>query len=158
MAARVVHLAISDGGVPKISQPELMISHAGVEGDRQAHPAVHGGPERAVCLLAAEVIDALRAAGHPIRPGSTGENITVLGLEWQHLAPGDLLRFEGGVTIQIVEGASPCGAIAGSFSDGDVMRLDPQRGDGNTRWYARVDTPGVLAVGATCTRVAGSAS
>ena len=53
-----------------------------LERDRQRNPRIHGGLERAICLFSLEVIEALQAEGHPIVPGSTGENVTLAGLNW----------------------------------------------------------------------------
>ena len=43
---------------------------------------VHGGPYRAVCLYAIEAIERLQAEGHPVEPGSVGDNLTTSGIEW----------------------------------------------------------------------------
>ena len=48
---RVVQVNVSPGGVPKLPVPGAWVGRAGVEGDAQAHPDVHGGPHRAVALL-----------------------------------------------------------------------------------------------------------
>src|SRR5262245_43275719 len=73
----VYQVNISSGGVPKCAVPEADITVGGVSGDRQRDPFNHGGPERAVCLFSLDVIERLRAEGHPIAPGTVGENITV---------------------------------------------------------------------------------
>ena len=92
MAFGVVNsINVSQGGVPKLSVPEVLVGAQGLAGDRQ-HWLYHGGPQRAVCLYALERIDALRGEGHPINPGSAGENLTLSGLIWELLAPGKDLR------------------------------------------------------------------
>jgi len=53
----------------------------GVEGDRQLGATVHGGPHRAVSILGIEAIQRVAAEGHPIEPGSTGENLTTEGFD-----------------------------------------------------------------------------
>ncbi len=73
-------ISVSDGGVPNRPVPEAKITVDGVSGDRQRSPKIHGGRDRAVCLFSLEVIEALRAEGHPIEPGCTGENVTLAGL------------------------------------------------------------------------------
>ena len=82
MEGRIFQLNVSNGGVPKLPVREALLTPDGLEGDRQAHPQIHGGPERALCLYALERILELQAEGHPIYPGSIGENITVCGLDW----------------------------------------------------------------------------
>ena len=64
--AHVHQISISGGGVPKGAVPEAEVRAGGIDGDRQATPKIHGGPDRAVCLFSLEVIQALQAEGHPI--------------------------------------------------------------------------------------------
>src|SRR6266508_2701810 len=64
----VHQISVSGGGVPKLPVPEAEITANGVSGDRQRDLRVHGGPERAVCLFSLDVIERLRAEGHPIAP------------------------------------------------------------------------------------------
>jgi MOSC domain-containing protein YiiM len=72
MNGRVVQISVSNGGVPKTAVPVARITETGVEGDRQANPEIHGGPERAVCLFSMERIRDLQAEGHAIVPGAAG--------------------------------------------------------------------------------------
>ena len=85
MTARLYQISISRGGVPKLPIPHARITTAGVEGDRQHDTRHHGGPDRAVCVFSLDVIRRLQVEGHPIVPGSVGEN---LGL-FNHLADLD---------------------------------------------------------------------
>ena len=75
------------GGVPKHPVPLTRLTVSGVEGDRQNDLKHHGGPSRAVSLFSSELIEALQEEGHPIQPGSTGENLTLRGVMWQDMAP-----------------------------------------------------------------------
>ena len=71
---RVVQVNVNpQGGVPKHAVAATEITAEGVAGDRQRDRRHHGGPQRAVSLFAMERIEALRAEGHPIAPGSTGD-------------------------------------------------------------------------------------
>jgi MOSC domain-containing protein YiiM len=81
MRGRVARLNVSDGGVPKLPVAEARLTPTGLVGDRQRFPLIHGGPDRALSLFSLEIIERLRAEGHPIEPGSTGENLTVAGLD-----------------------------------------------------------------------------
>ena len=85
-------IQISRGGVPKLAVERARVTTLGLEGDSQHDTVHHGGPERAVCLFSAEVIEKLRGEGHPIEAGKTGENLTVSGLNWAEVVPGDRLR------------------------------------------------------------------
>jgi MOSC domain-containing protein YiiM len=139
-----VHL--SDGGVPKRAVPRADIGWQGLGGDRQADRRHHGRPFQAVCLWSAEVIDSLRAEGHPIDHGSAGENLTVAGLDWAELVPGTTLRV-GGALLEISSYAIPCAKNAGWFSDGDFSRLHHERSPGRSRVYAWVLAPGEVRKG-----------
>ena len=76
---RVTHLSVSPGGLPKTPVDRVEVTWLGATGDRQATRVHHGRPWQALCLWSNEVIDAFRAAGHPIAPGLAGENITLSG-------------------------------------------------------------------------------
>jgi len=69
VSGTVHQISISQGGVPKRPVPSATVTETGVEGDRHRNPRLHGGPQRAVCLFSLEVIERLRAEGHPIAPG-----------------------------------------------------------------------------------------
>jgi MOSC domain-containing protein YiiM len=143
---RIFQLNISPGGVPKLAVREARAGVLGLDGDGHAHPKIHGGPERALCLYSLEVILALQEQGHPIFPGSVGENVTITGLPWTSLAAGTRLRLGDEVVVELTRIAAPCKQIVASFSDRISKRLaEPALG----RWYARVLTEGVLRVGQT---------
>ena len=122
-SGRVVQVNVSSGGVPKHAIPGTRVGRLGLEGDLQAHPGIHGGPHRAVCLLAIEAIRRVAAEGHPIEPGSVGENLTTEGVELARLAPGTRLAFDGGLELEISAPANPCDTIRSSFSDGKSGRI-----------------------------------
>ena len=106
--ARIFQLSTSRGGVPKLAVREARVTTLGLEGDGHAHPKIHGGPERALCLYSLEVIAALQAEGHPIFPGSTGENVTITGLPGTSLAAGVRLALGAEVIVELTRIASPC--------------------------------------------------
>jgi MOSC domain-containing protein YiiM len=144
VTATIVQLANSRGGVPKHAVLEAEVTRLGLAGDVQKHTQLHGGPDRAVCLFSLEVIDRLRAEGHPIAPGSTGENITIRGLDWAQLDLGSRLALGASVVVEITGLTVPCKQIAGSFADRQFRRL-LLRGD--ARLYARVLAEGTLRPG-----------
>ena len=143
---RVVSINRSNGGVPKLAVTEAMVTRQGLEGDRQRNRLYHGGPNRAVSLYAAELIDALRREGHPIEPGTAGENVTLAGLEWRVIRPGAQLRL-GEVELEITSYTAPCKNIAKSFIDMDFTRISQKLHPGWSRVYARVLREGPLRVG-----------
>jgi MOSC domain-containing protein YiiM len=144
---RIFQLNVSDGGVPKLAVREAVLTPEGLAGDRQRDLRYHGGPERALCLFALERLLELQAEGHPIFPGSVGENLTVVGLDWARLAPGARLALGGEAQVEISSYTSPCKNIAASFAGGDFKRISQKVHPGHSRLYARVLRPGPVAVG-----------
>ena len=143
---RLVSIHVSNGGVPKLEVPSARVTEDGVVGDRQRNLKYHGGPERAVCLYSHERIEALRAEGHPIRPGSIGENLLIAGIDWARMVPGVRARI-GEVEIELTSYALPCRNIRASFRAGRISRVSPKSHPGWSRVYARVTSGGVLALG-----------
>ncbi|HEX8685370.1 MAG TPA: MOSC domain-containing protein [Pyrinomonadaceae bacterium] len=144
---RIFQLSVSDGGVPKLAVREAVLTPTGLEGDRQRDRRFHGGPERALCLYALERLLELQEEGHPVFPGSVGENVTVVGLDWSGLAPGARLALGEEVLVELSSYTTPCKIIAASFKDGDFKRISQKTRPGDSRLYARVLRPGRLAVG-----------
>lgn len=138
IVGRVHAVQISGGGVPKTPVTRARVGPEGLEGDAQRDRRFHGGPERAVCLLGLDVIARLRNEGHPIAPGTTGENLTLAGLDWQAVRPGDRFLFEDGLELEVLSFARPCPTIRASFRDEDFQRLSAERHAGDARVYARV--------------------
>jgi MOSC domain-containing protein YiiM len=148
MLTGLIHqLNCSGGGVPKTPVGEALLTPTGLVCDRQAKTRIHGGPERALCLYALELIHTLQAEGHPIFPGSVGENVTVEGLDWSALGPGSRLAFGDGALIEISSYTKPCKSIRASFIDGDFARISQKTHPGQSRLYARVLRTGRLSVG-----------
>jgi MOSC domain-containing protein YiiM len=143
---RLYQINLSDGGVPKLPVPRARITIQGVEGDQQRNPAIHGGPNRAVCLFSLEVIEALQAEGHFIAPGSSGENLTLAGIDWPSLKPGVRLAV-GEVVLEVASYTAPCVHNAQWFRDGDFSRISHKKYPGWSRVYARVITEGVVRPG-----------
>jgi len=125
------------GGVPKYSVPCINIIKTGCEGDAQRQ-SNHGGEDRAVLLYSMERIEELQQAKHPITPGSTGENLTIRGLDWSCLKEGTIIKI-GEVRLQLTFNAPPCPGIKESFFDSawSVCR---------DRWCAKVLTEGMVNV------------
>ena len=147
MREGILHsINVSDGGVPKLARASCIVRAGGLEGDRQRDLENHGGPERAVSLYSLELIQALQFEGHPIAPGTIGENLTLSGLPWGEMTPAARLEV-GEVTLQLTQHAAPCQNIAGSFCDGRVVRVSQKRHPGWSRFYARVLREGSVRVG-----------
>lgn len=145
----IFQLNCSAGGVPKRAAVEAVLTRKGLTGDKQAKRFIHGGPQRALCLYALELIRQLQIEGHPIFPGSTGENVTIAGLDWAMLEPGSRLALGDEVVIEISSYTTPCKTIAASFIDGAFARISQKQHPGWSRLYARVLQAGRLATGQT---------
>lgn len=143
MSARIFHLAISDGGAPKHAIRDGVVGAFGISGDRQKHAKFHGGPLRALCLFSLELIEKLQAEGHPIYPGSVGENVTISGLPWASLVSGTRVALGDEVTVELTTTAVACKNIGASFTGHTFKRLDAP---GEMRWYCKVLTPGNLRI------------
>jgi len=130
------------------------ITPLGIEGDRQAHPGIHGGPRQAILLVAAEVVEGLRRRGFPVDFGSLGENLTTRGIEVRNLRIGDRLR-AGGALLEITKPRGPCSqldiygpAIKDEIYDKRVKERDYR----SPRWgmsgfYLSVLDPGPVSAG-----------
>ncbi len=134
------------GGVPKYPVKKIRIGTYGIEGDKQNDLKYHGGPTRAVCIFSLEKITALQAEGNPISSGSTGENITIKGIDWDLLKMG-LEIYIGEVCIKLTGVAPPCKTINKSFNDGRFNRISEKSNPGWSRWYASVIKKGVINSG-----------
>jgi MOSC domain-containing protein YiiM len=142
---RVAQINVSNGGVPKLPVDAVAVDYAGIIGDNQASRQHHGRPWQALSLWSTEVIEALQAKGHPVQPGSAGENLTISGVDWSGIRPGMLLQI-GEVFCEISCYTMPCTKIAAAFSDRDHARIDYRRGPAS-RVYATVVVPGRIAAG-----------
>lgn len=145
-APEIVQINVSAGGVPKLPIGRVMVDELGIAGDQHRNLKHHGGPARALCLYASEIIEALRAEGHPIVAGGAGENLTTRGLDWSRLARGRKLAI-GEVLAELTDWATPCRNIAGCFERGAFRRTSHELHPGWSRAYARVLRGGVITVG-----------
>lgn len=138
---RLAQINVSDGGVPKLPVRDASITVHGLTADRQQDRKHHGRPFQAVCLWSVEVIEELAGLGHPIAPGSAGENLTLEGLDWTALRPGVLVRL-GDALIELSFPAVPCRKQSRWFSDGDYSRISFEVNPQWARWYGWVRRPG----------------
>lgn len=141
---RLLHVNVSPGGVPKHAVPEARVTTLGIEGDRQADVTVHGGPHRAVSILGIEAIRRVAAEGHPIAPGTTGENLTIEGFDVSVLPIGTRLGIGAEVVLELSGPADPCRTIRDSFRDLRFARLAAAAHPADSRMYARVVREGVV--------------
>jgi MOSC domain-containing protein YiiM len=98
-----------------------LIENHGVEGDAHAGKHVRHRflarvwPARAnnrqVHLIRAELFDELLEAGHSVRPGELGENVTTTGLELERLPLGTKLHLGETAVVELTGLRTPCALI-----------------------------------------------
>ncbi len=138
---------VSSGGVPKLPVMEAKIGVQGIEGDSHRNTDIHGGPDRALSLYSWERLQALQEEGHPIHAGSAGENLTIAGLDWGQIEPGDQFSIGDAVLIEIASYCVPCRQNARWFSDHKFSRISQKTHPGWSRLYARVLSEGLVRQG-----------
>jgi MOSC domain-containing protein YiiM len=154
MEGVIVQVNISTGGLPKRAMVEGWIAPLGIEGDLHAHPKFHGGPRKAILIVASEVVDALAARGFPLFYGALGENLTTRGIDIRRIRIGDQFRV-GGAQLEITEPRIPCSAldVYGESLQAEIYDRKVKLGDfSSPRWgmsgfYASVTAPGPVCVG-----------
>jgi MOSC domain-containing protein YiiM len=147
----IVQINVSLGGIPKRAVASAIITAQGLAGDVCAHPQIHGGPQQAVLLIAAEAIDDLKARGYPVFYGALGENLTTRGLDRRQVRVGDQFR-AGAAVLEITKVRGPCTAldVYGQGIKQEIYDAQVNAGDhASPRWgmsgfYARVIEPGAV--------------
>ncbi|RJU94864.1 MAG: MOSC domain-containing protein [Candidatus Poseidoniales archaeon] len=135
--------AAPKGGVPKPMVQLLQVTTEGCVGDYQRDKKHHGGPLKAVCLFSDEVISHLQDEGHPIFPGSVGENVLVKDVDWSSVGIGTQFCFNE-VILEVTSDAPPCKTIRESFTNGKFKSISVKFAPQFSRWYARVIKEGSI--------------
>lgn len=146
MTGRVESLQASSGGAPKSSILHAEFGPGGVLGDVQGNRRNHGRPWQAICLYSSDLIQALRAEGHPIVAGGTGENLTISGIDWSRMRGGLTITI-GEVLLRTSSPAAPCHKIGDCFTERHWNRIDHVERPGWARWYASVLRGGTVSPG-----------
>jgi len=127
----------------------VWVSQNGLAGDEQADLQVHGGPDKAVHIYAADHYGALAARfPQPRRrawsSGVLGENLSVTGLSEDGVCLGDTWRW-GEVLLQVCQPRMPCWKIDEQMGEDGVARyIDEMHFTG---WYCRVLQAGFASEG-----------
>lgn len=110
-------------GYPTYSQDAVEIKSDGIDGDAHSgplrksyrNPGTLKPNDRPISIVAKEVIDEMWekfGLTRTMKPGGFNEQIVVEGLgDLADAGEGDTLLFEGGVMLEIVEGAMPCNQL-----------------------------------------------
>jgi MOSC domain-containing protein YiiM len=134
-------------GVAKRPRPgRVPVAPGGLDGDGQADIRHHGGPAKAVLMMAETTRREwpIHLPGFAPEPGTFGENLLVDGVDEDAVCIGD--RWAGpDAVLTVTQPRRPCwkpGARAGQPGLAPLMaRL------GATGWYLAVDRPGTVAAG-----------
>jgi MOSC domain-containing protein YiiM len=112
MPGTLLQINRSRGGIPKypVAGP-VTLDSAGIEGDWQLNRSLHGGPDRAVLMISANVVADLARQGFPVIPGSLGENLTVEGLDPHLWRSGQRYRIGDSALIELTNLRKPCAAL-----------------------------------------------
>jgi MOSC domain-containing protein YiiM len=131
MRGSVIQINVSSGGLPKTPVERAVVDEFGIHGDDHRNKQLHGGPRRALLLVAAEAIDTLTAEGWPLFYGALGENLTTRGLDHSAWRAGQRYR-AGGIILELTSPRGPCGnlnqfgaGIQARIYDERVRALDP---------------------------------
>lgn len=139
--AIIVSINISRGGIPKLPVEASLLGADGFEGDGHNHEK-HRTPFQAVCLQDIEKLEELTGEGYPLSvPGTTGENLTVSGLNVNQLPLGCMLRLSNGAMIELTKVRKPCYVLDA---------IDPRLKEdiaGRCGMYARVIGGGIVRAG-----------
>jgi MOSC domain-containing protein YiiM len=154
MFGMVIQVSVSNGGVPKLPLNIAQVNTLGIEGDSHRYE-YHGGAEKAVLLIASELVDELRSEGWPVFYGALGENLTTRGLNRRAWRSGQCFR-AGDVLLQLTTPRAPCSTlnpygtgIQNRIYDWLVKALDPSSVHwGDSGFYARVLEPGIIRTNA----------
>jgi MOSC domain-containing protein YiiM len=150
----ILQVNISPGGLPKRAIGSSFIEPLGVEGDRHNHPEFHGGPRKAILIIASEVVDELIQRGYPLFYGALGENLTTQGFDVRDVRIGDEVR-AGGAILGITQARVPCRqldvygpSLRHELYDARVKALDHSSPRwGMSGWYASVLSAGPVGPG-----------
>lgn len=132
----------------------VAVSPAGLAGDRQGDPRVHGGPDKAVHHFPAENYGFLKRhapeAAARFVPGTIGENLSTRGRTEANVCIGDVFR-AGSCLLQVTQPRRPCWKIDRRYGIEGLSRV--VEANGSAGWYYRVLEPGIIAPGDDFERV-----
>lgn len=151
MQGRITQVSTSRGGVPKYAVPGAMATPLGLDGDAHARPRYHGGPNQALLLVSNHDLDRLREEGWPLFPGALGENLTVAGMDFRQVRPGQRYR-AGEAILEIAKVRQPCATLSvyGEGIQAAVYDRAVKAGETHSpKWglagfYAAVKQPGFI--------------
>jgi MOSC domain-containing protein YiiM len=133
-------------------QGTVRLESTNLDGDEQADPRVHGGPDKAVCVYSADHLPFWRVAldRHDVGPGAFGENFSVTGLIEADVCVGDVFEV-GTAVVQVSQPRGPCRKLGRKWARLDLPKM--VLAEGKTGWYLRVLQPGDVEAGQEVRRI-----
>ncbi len=130
----------------------VVLRALGFEGDGQADPRYHGGPEKAAYLYPhehyaywAEVLGRI-----DLSPGAFGENLTTEGLLETDVRIGDVLGI-GSARVLVTRPRTPCAKLGAKFGSMTFVRTFAAAG--RPGFYLRVLQEGSVEAGDVIARI-----
>lgn len=147
-------VAVSSNGTYTFTKPNrasiTLLAGLGVEGDVHAGVTVKHRSRiaqdptqpnlRQVHLIHEELFAEVGAAGHRVRPGDLGENVTTRGIDLLGLPVGAVLRIGADAVLEVTGLRNPCVQID-HFQDGLLKQVVGRDADG-----ALVRKAGIMSV------------
>lgn len=125
----------------------VRLTRTGFEGDVQADPVHHGGPDKAVLAYSADHFVAWRTELQrpELGPGGFGENLSVVGLAEPDVCIGDVWKIGNETVVEVSQPRQPCWKLARRWRLKQLPLL--VQDTGRTGWYLRVLQEGVVEAG-----------
>jgi len=131
----------------------VALGRSQLSGDQQVNRKYHGGPDKAVCVYAAEHYPHWRATLDLALPfGAFGENFTVAGIPEDCMCIGDTYAVGSGVEVQVSQPRQPCINLARRWDRPDLPTA--MQDTGWTGVYLRVLREGEVSSDDTLTLIA----
>ncbi len=132
---------------------KVRVTAKGIEGDEQADPEFHGGPDNVVLAYDAEHYPVWREElGMPeLGFGGFGENFTVRGFSDETVCIGDVWRVGEELMLQVTQSRQPCFKLARRLRQQNIVKRVRETSWGG--WYLRVLKEGVAESGMGIERV-----
>jgi MOSC domain-containing protein YiiM len=130
----------------------IPVSRLGLEGDGQADPRYHGGPEKAVYVYPVEHYAYWSAAlsRTDLSPGAFGENLTTEGLLEAGIRVGDVFAM-GSATLRVTQPRTPCAKLG--LRMGSMRFVRAFAAAGRPGFYLGVVEEGSVEAGDVITRI-----
>ena len=124
----------------------IPLARLGLEGDGQADPRYHGGPDKAVYLYPFEhyAYWAVALSRKDLAPGAFGENLTTEGLLETNVRIGDVYEI-GSARVEVTEPRTPCAKLGAKFGAMGFVRVFASAG--RPGFYLRVVEEGMVGGG-----------